>query len=156
MYLSSIRRRIAIQVSPWTAVTVLILLTWSDAVFGSRMALIATALLIASLLLHELGHMIAARINRVHVSAIGMSVLGTYIRRQRAASGWAESGISLAGPVASLMVAALFALGGGHLFRWLAEMNLIIAISNLIPIAGTDGDHFLNAICSVLISPDTV
>ena len=138
---------ITVQVSPWAAISGLILFTWSDSLFGSRVAIIATTLLIASLLVHEIGHMIAASISKVAVSAIGISAAGTYIRRQRAASPLAESVISLAGPIVSLALATLFALGTGHVYSWLAEMNLIVAISNLVPIAGTDGDRALNAIC---------
>jgi stage IV sporulation protein FB len=138
---------IAIRISPWAAITALILLIWSDSLFGSRVAIAATALLIASLVVHEIGHIVAASISKVRVNAIGISAAGTYIRRQRAASPWAESVISLAGPFVSLALAALFGQGNGHLYGWLAEMNLIVAMSNLIPIAGTDGDRALNAIC---------
>lgn len=138
---------VAVQISPWAAITALILFAWADSLFGSRVAIAATALLIASLVVHEMGHIVAASISKVRVSVIGVSAAGTYIRRQRAASPWAESVISLAGPMVSLALAALFGLGNGHLYGWLAKMNLIVAMSNLIPIAGTDGDRALNAIC---------
>jgi stage IV sporulation protein FB len=139
---------VAVQISPWAAITALVLLAWADSLFGSRCAIAATTLLIASLLIHEIGHIVAASLTRVRVSAIGISAAGTYIRRQRAGSPWAESMISLAGPMVSLALGGLFLfLGDGDLCTWLAKMNLIVAISNLIPIAGTDGDRALSAIC---------
>ncbi len=148
--MSSLRtpRRFAVQVCPSAAITILILLAWSDSTFGSRSALFATVLLIASLVVHELGHTTMAMIHRVRVSAIGMSFLGTYIRRERARSRWAESLIALAGPIASVGVAAIFAMGDGRVCSWLAQMNAVVAISNLVPIFGTDGDRILNAICA--------
>src|SRR6266567_5070868 len=93
---------IAVQISPWAAVTALILLVWSDYLFGSLIAVVATALLLASLVFHELGHIVAASIGKVPVSAIGFCAAGTYIRRQQARLPAIEMVISLAGPVASL------------------------------------------------------
>ncbi len=140
--------KLAVQVSPWAAVSILILLTWSGLMFGLPLALFATALLLASLVIHEFGHMAVAALHRVPVSAIGISAIGTYIRRKRARSRWAESAISLAGPLASFALAAVFGLANGNVYHWLAEMNLILAISNLVPMLGTDGDRALNAICA--------
>src|SRR5262249_32603652 len=96
---------VAVQVSPWTAVTALILLIWSDSLFGSPVAIAATVLLLASLVFHELGHIVAASISKVPVSAIGFSAAGTYIRRQQARVPAIEMVISLAGPAASLGLA---------------------------------------------------
>jgi len=139
--------RLAIQVSPWAAISGLVLLAWADSLFGSLVAIFATGLLIASLLFHEFGHILAASMTNVSVHAIGISAVGTYIQRQRSSSPWTESLISLAGPLTSLVLAAFFALGHGHVYVWLTEMNLLVAMSNLVPIAGTDGDRALDAIC---------
>ncbi len=122
-------------------------MAWTDSIFGAGYAVPATGLLIGSLVVHELGHMLAAWCKRVPVTGAGISVIGTYIRRRRAASAADESMISLAGPLFSLLLAAGFTLGNGHLCTWLAEMNLILGLSNLIPVAGTDGDRALNALC---------
>jgi Zn-dependent protease len=35
----------------------------------------------------------------------------------------------------------------GPMFAWLTQINLIVGLSNLVPIWGTDGDHALDAIC---------
>lgn len=136
-----------IAVSPWAAITVLMLLAWADALWGSNKALGATALVICSLIFHEIGHVVAARINHVPVSGAGCSLMGTYIRRKRAGSAKAEFMISLAGPLASLLLAGGFSMAAGPMAAWLAQVNLIVALSNLIPLWGTDGDHALNAIC---------
>lgn len=88
-----------------------------------------------------------ARIARVSVLSIGFSFAGPYIRRKQAASPISELFISLAGPLASFGLAAFFGIFAGKTYNWLAEMNLLIAFSNLIPLFKTDGDRAVDSLC---------
>jgi Zn-dependent protease len=99
-----------------------------------------TSGLLASLLLHELGHAATARVLGVNVKAMGLCVLGSYIRRAAANDG-RDAVIALAGPLISLALAGLL----WPLAPWLASANVIVALSNLIPMSGTDGCRALKA-----------
>ena len=118
----------------------------------------AALMFAASVLPHELAHAWVARRNGVQVRSITLSMLG----------GVAELGgepptagaglrIAVAGPAASLGVAALFAgaaaairYGAGPVVAaaaalWLAEMNGLLAVFNMLPGAPLDGGRVLRA-----------
>lgn len=93
---------------------------------------------VASLLLHECGHLLAARIFGVPVREIGLCLKGTYIRREKARAPLDDFAISLSGPLVNAMTAAvLWSLPG--LWHWLAIYNLTLLVSNLAPLPGSDG-----------------
>ena len=102
-------------------------------------------LTVASLLLHELGHLLVAWASGVKVREIGLCLRGSYIQRERASTTFDEGAIALAGPLVNLLVAAaLWGVPGvGH---WLMIYNLILAVSNLVPLPGTDGRRVLVAL----------
>lgn len=106
--------------------------------------LLLGALTVASLLLHECGHMLAARILNVKVREIGLCLSGSYIRREESRAPMDEVAISLSGPlVNALLAAALWTVPGvGH---WLAIYNLVLLVSNLAPLPGCDGRRALTA-----------
>ncbi len=99
---------------------------------------IGAGLIIASLLLHELGHLAMAQALGVPVKAIGMCLKGAYLRRQRSPKARKELLIAASGPLANLLLYLWFR-DGNLVIRWAALMNLVLAASNLIPIPGTDG-----------------
>ncbi len=95
-------------------------------------------LTVASLLLHECGHLLAARILGVKVREIGVCLSGTYIRREQARAPLDDIAISLSGPlVNSLIAAALWSAPG--MWHWLAIYNLVLLVSNLAPLPSSDG-----------------
>ncbi len=100
--------------------------------------LLLGALTVVSLLLHECGHLLAARALRVKVREIGFCLRGSYIRREPARMPLDDAFIALSGPLANALVAAaLWTLPGvGH---WLAIYNLVLMASNLVPLPGSDG-----------------
>ena len=102
------------------------------------------ALLLASLLLHEVGHAIAAGLCGAKVKAIGISWLGTYIRREDDHNPRTNLLTSLSGPLMNLAIAAI-AIG------WLSHMNLILALGNLIPLPRSDGARAWRAITAVVL-----
>lgn len=101
-------------------------------------------LTLASLLLHECGHLLAAWASGVKVREIGLCLRGSYIRREPARMPLDEAAIALSGPLVNMLIAAaLWGVPGvGH---WLMIYNLILAASNLVPLPGTDGRRAFTA-----------
>jgi Zn-dependent protease len=109
--------------------------------FDLGRGLAATAFFVLSLLAHEAGHFLVAKLNGTSCSAIGFCFRGAYLRRERA-SGVAEIAISSAGPLVNIVLAVVLWEKAG-LFAWLAQMNAILALLNLIPFRGSDGQRIL-------------
>jgi len=116
----------------------------------------ATSLLFfGSILLHELGHCVLALRHRVPVRAITLFFFGGVSQLERdPESARAEFEIALAGPVTSALLALVFlALAGpfdggsvtGGSLRRLGEINLLVAVFNLLPGFPLDGGRVLRA-----------
>jgi Zn-dependent protease len=128
-----------------------------------------------SILLHELGHAFAAIRRGVGISSIQLWMLGGVARMDRETdSPEAEFEVAVAGPLVTLgIVAFLYLLGGaltgfgefGHVFRlsvefktdagvsaflsliaWLATINAIILVFNLLPAFPMDGGRIARAL----------
>jgi Zn-dependent protease len=124
-----------------------------------------------SILLHELGHAVAARRNGIGITGIQLWIFGGMARMDREAdSPRTELEVALAGPLATLLIVA--ALTGGGIaavgwdeFRnaavlettagvsgvvamvaWLAFINLLVLVFNLIPAFPMDGGRVARAI----------
>lgn len=112
-------------------------------------------LLYGSVLVHELSHTVVALRAGLHVRRISLHVLGGVSEMERpAATPGREAGIALAGPLVSLLVAALaFAVGelldpgtvGRLLARALMLSNLLVGAFNLLPGLPLDGGRVLSA-----------
>ena len=119
---------------------------------------IAAVVFLASLLAHELAHALVARRNGVGVRSITLWMLGGMAELDAdAPSARADLRIALAGPAASLAAglvlfgagAAIGAAGGPGVVvaaaTWLAVMNGVLAVFNLLPGAPLDGGRVLRA-----------
>ena len=119
---------------------------------------IAAVVFLASLLAHELAHAVVARRNGVGVRSITLWMLGGMAELDAdAPSAGADLRIALAGPAASLVAglvlfgagAAIGAAGGPRVAvaaaTWLAVMNVVLAVFNLLPGAPLDGGRVLRA-----------
>ncbi|MGH9615716.1 MAG: site-2 protease family protein [Acidobacteriaceae bacterium] len=104
--------------------------------FGS--GLLLGLLTLASLLLHECGHLLAARASGVDTSEIGLCLRGAYIKRKPAQGPTDEVAISLSGPLVNALIAAAL-WSAPAVWHWLAIYNLALLASNLLPLPGTDG-----------------
>lgn len=114
---------------------------------GLWLGLALGAALVASLLLHEMGHMLAAIMLRVPVREFGLCLKGAYNRRAYASRGRDEVLISAAGPLMNLLLVLpllYIPLIGTHL----ALCNLVICIGNLLPLPSSDGMRILRTICA--------
>jgi Zn-dependent protease/CBS domain-containing protein len=122
-------------------------------------AIVTAVLFMASLLVHELAHALAARRSGVKVASITLWMLGgvTDMEGEPPTAG-ADFRIAVAGPVASLGAgaicygagAAIHAAGGPAIVvaaaLWLAVMNGVLAVFNLLPGAPLDGGRVLRAV----------
>lgn len=112
-----------------------------------------------SLLAHEMGHALVARRHGVRVEGITLWLFGGVAKLGgEAATPAAEFRIAAVGPAVSLALAGLFG-GSAVLFdavsapslmvgaaTWLATINLMLAVFNLIPAAPLDGGRVLRAL----------
>jgi Zn-dependent protease len=121
--------------------------------------LVAAALLVCSVLVHELAHSIVARRNGVGVEGITLWLLGGVARlRGEARTAGADFRIAVVGPLSSAGLALLFGaaawtsanLGAGELITvvlgYSAALNVVLAVFNLVPAAPLDGGRVLRAV----------
>jgi Zn-dependent protease/CBS domain-containing protein len=121
--------------------------------------LFTAAAFLASLLAHELAHAIVARRNGLTVEGITLWLLGGVARFEGepespgaelriAGSGPLVSlllGVVLAGASAVLLIAGMNGLVAGCL-AWLAAINVVLALFNVIPAAPLDGGRLVHAL----------
>ena len=113
--------------------------------YGVGWGFAAAILLFASLLLHDVGHMLMATALDVKVSEFGICLLGAYNRRARANSRRHEVLISLAGPLMNFaLVIPCFFLP--HIGLELTLCNIVLAVFNLLPIPSSDGLRILKTL----------
>ncbi|MGW5411061.1 site-2 protease family protein [Actinomadura geliboluensis] len=130
------------------------LATWAYVVAG----LVSAILLLVSLLVHELAHAVVARRNGIEVSGITLWLLGGVAElRGEPRSAGADLRIAGVGPLASLAVGGVFAAAaavaaaatgaglGVETLTYLAGINVILAVFNLVPAAPLDGGRVLRA-----------
>ncbi len=123
------------------------------------MGLVGTLLFFVSLLVHELSHALVSRSKGIPVEGITLFVFGGIARAQREPdSPRDEILIAGIGPVTSCLLAALFwvlgvlAAGAGlgdpyiGVARYLAFINLVLAIFNVMPGFPLDGGRVFRAV----------
>ena len=99
---------------------------------------------IVALVFHEAAHIVIARALWVRVKRIGISWRGPYIVRE---TGRPEANllIAIAGPLINLVLAVLF-WNGAPAF---AQINLVLGVSNLLPLPGSDGFRAWTALTQI-------
>ena len=112
---------------------------------GLRLGVLTGALLVASLLLHEVGHMMAAIFFEVPVREFGLRLAGAYNCRAHARRRRDEILISAAGPMMNLwLVFPLLFLP--KIGPQLALCNLVLGVVNLVPLPSSDGLRILRTL----------
>jgi Zn-dependent protease len=142
----------------------------SDAV-AYLTTVVSVLLLFASLIVHEIGHALAARRQGIEVRRIDLFLFGGLTQMNRdAATPGEEFKVAVAGPLATLgvifvCVAVDLSIVGGHRLThaivldsniritpvllslsWLLPMNVLLLIFNLIPAFPLDGGRIARAI----------
>jgi Zn-dependent protease/predicted transcriptional regulator len=121
--------------------------------------LVAGVLFLASILAHEIGHAVVARRNAIEVEGITLWLFGGVARLAGEAK---DPGVELRvagiGPLISIAigvgaaaVAGLLDMAGAPglvvgVAAWLAIINIILALFNLVPAAPLDGGRILGAL----------
>ena len=127
---------------------------------GQRIILgvLTSLLFFASIITHELAHSILAIRNNIPVKEITLFVFGGISQiTKEATHPRAEFSIAIVGPLTSLVLAGIFyglhlLLAGtqqilaASLMQWLARINVILAIFNLIPGFPLDGGRIFRAL----------
>ena len=119
---------------------------------------VATSLLFfTSVVAHELSHSLVGRANGIPVRSITLFLFGgvAHMTREATRHG-AEFRMALAGPVASLVIGGIFFLlhlllqgisePVAALVFWLAQINVVLAIFNLIPGFPLDGGRIFRSL----------
>lgn len=139
--------------------------------FSVLMALAAAVLFFASVLLHEMAHALVGRAGSMPVDRITLFIFGGVAHLRQAPRTWRlELLTAVVGPVTSFLISGLSVLAVrfaarnvavdpafpeavvaelspiATLFLWLGEINLMLALFNLIPGFPLDGGRVLRAI----------
>src|SRR4051794_16598800 len=124
------------------------------------LGLITAIGLFVSVLVHELGHSVVARLYGVKVRSITLWLLGGMAQfdempRQRGA----EAVVAIAGPIVSVAVGLLCglvlkalppsAVPARFVFTYLAYMNVSLAVFNMIPALPLDGGRVLRSLLAL-------
>ncbi len=128
---------------------------WSSSQHWS-LGIITSLLFFASVVFHELSHSVVAMHYRIKVESITLFVFGGLARIQRdPSSAKQEINIAIAGPLSSLFLGGCFWLvvhfwHGNEMVLaasvWLWEINVILAVFNLVPGFPLDGGRILRGI----------
>jgi Zn-dependent protease/CBS domain-containing protein len=122
------------------------------------LGILTSLLFFASIITHELAHSILAIRNNIPVKEITLFVFGGVSQiTKEATSPRAELSIAIIGPLTSLALAGIFyglhlLLAGtpqtlaSSLMQWLAWINVLLAIFNLIPGFPLDGGRIFRAL----------
>jgi stage IV sporulation protein FB len=115
--------------------------------------------LFAIVFVHEMGHVVAARMYGIKVLSVQMLPFGGVAVMEDAGDITAgrEMAIALAGPLQNLLLIGasllLHAAGlwDGSFLNYFIQSNLLIALFNLLPILPLDGGKISQAICSLAL-----
>ena len=150
----------------WLAIVALVVASLGVEVFPTEnpglsggvyalMAIVATLLFFASLLLHELGHAVQARREGVEIEGITLWLFGGVARfKSMFPSPGAEFRIAIAGPLVTLAIAGVLLLFArlaalpaavDGVITWLGYVNAFLLAFNLLPALPLDGGRVLRA-----------
>ena len=160
-----------LKVDPsWLLIAALIVWSLSTAYFPEALpggtatlytvlGIVAMLGMFASLILHELSHSLVARSYGLKVGGITLFIFGGVAElEEEPHDPKSEFLIAIAGPLMSLLLAALFygasALSdaqsevgiAGAVFGYLALINLVLAVFNMVPAFPLDGGRVLRAV----------
>ncbi|MFC1952943.1 site-2 protease family protein [Chloroflexota bacterium] len=118
--------------------------------------IVASLLFFTSVVAHELAHSLVGRANGIPISSITLFIFGGVASMTREASRpGAEFKMAVAGPICSLVIGVFFGLISlisaipdpiAAMVFWLALMNIILAVFNLVPGFPLDGGRIFRSL----------
>jgi len=129
---------------------------WSPWIYWV-IGVIATILFFTSLVAHELAHSLVGRVNDIPIKSITLFIFGGVAQMTREATkADAELKMAAAGPACSLAIGGMFGLlwmltrgviePVAAMAYWLAQINVILAVFNLIPGFPLDGGRVFRSL----------
>jgi Zn-dependent protease len=134
-------------------------------------AVLTTVGFFASILLHELGHAVAAQRSGIGITSIQLWIFGGMARMDRETDSPAtEFKVAIAGPLVTLAIVVVLLLAGAvsagftefreaaegtsnagisgltAMIAWLASINLVVLVFNLLPAFPMDGGRVVRAL----------
>ena len=121
------------------------------------------AILLASILLHELGHAWGCLVQSVPVKRVVLYGGGGFCEHRRSTSSYEDELIVAMGPIVNLTLWSVFSLleplitspALGWVLQIVADLNLWLALFNLLPLMPLDGGRLLHAALNRVLSPGT-
>lgn len=154
---------VPIQIAPSSLLLVLIFVEFGAGSTAMFYDLAVLAVIISSILLHEIGHAWGALVQGVPVHRIVLNGCGGFCQPGRSATRRENELIVAMGPIVNLTLWAVFSLIAPLLVNetmwWLAitiaQVNLWLALFNLLPITPLDGSKLLYLVLSRVFPSDT-
>lgn len=152
---------VPIQVAPSILLLPLIFVSFSASPELLFYDLVFVAMLLGSILLHELGHAWGCLVQGVPVRRIMLHGGGGFCERTRSATAEQEELIVAMGPIVNLVIWAVASLIAPTIeaptmawaVYWLAQMNLFLALFNLLPVMPLDGGKLFHLTLLRLMPP---
>lgn len=111
---------------------------------------------LAAILLHEAGHLAAAKLCGIPLRAWEIRPTGLSLTFDFSRAGYLrEALVHVGGPAAGLIAASLSSVFGERAY-FFSGLNAVLALVNLLPADGFDGGGILRCLLSCFLLPDTV
>ena len=110
---------------------------------------------VSAAVIHELGHILAAKLCGVRSWRLGLKAGGALITFDFSRLSYMrEVFVHLAGPAFGVMAALFSVIFFGERAEYFAGVSLSMALVNLLPVSGFDGGGIFSAVVSMFCLPD--
>ncbi len=115
----------------------------------------APILTIFAILIHEGGHLLAARLCRIKTNGFSVDTIGARLSLTGTALSYPrELAICVAGPLANLLsIPPIYTIRANADVGFFISVSLALALLNLLPIKGFDGGRIFFCLSSLLLPP---
>ena len=114
--------------------------------------------MICAVAIHELGHLILAKICKIQLRELKLGIFGAALSPQNYLYSYKkEILLCLGGPLSNFLSAfAISYFFNAEPLEYFNECSLALGILNLLPISGFDGGRIFSALLSIFFPPNTV